>query len=439
MGEETKVSKYAATAVGLGAIIGAGIFVLSGTAIALAGPEALIAFILVGIVAMIVAFELGELGSIMPGSKGSSYSFVYKAFGSEIGFVTGILLYFSLSTSISVISLGFGAYMAGLLGLTTQMSHILIAIGLIFVLAIVNLLGIRKAANADMVLVIIKIGVLLAFIGFSMLLLFGGRTSSSNFALNPSTSGIAPIFAASIAIFFAYSGFQAISSFTSRIRGGSKAAARAILYSVVISMVLYVLVTFSLMIMAPASSFKISGDPLSTALQYAHAPQWLNLLVVFGALVATTSASLAMMLGASRLLYQLSADHLLPGYLRRFNRKSDVAVNGVIISAVIGAVMLFSGNIYTIAAISNFGLLFSYLMSGLAVMHFRRKGVMSEVRMPLYPYLTIVATIMLIAFIYGMPQIAITVGISMALGLFVFYYMMREAKDKKVIRIKLFR
>ena len=93
--EKNTISVWVATAVSLGAIIGAGIFVLSGTAIALAGADAIIAFIIVGIVAFMMALQLGELGSLMPKLKGASYSYTYKAFGSELGFITGILIYFS--------------------------------------------------------------------------------------------------------------------------------------------------------------------------------------------------------------------------------------------------------------------------------------------------------------------------------------------------------
>ena len=96
--KENQISVRAATAVGLGAIIGAGIFTLSGTAIALAGSLTLIAFLLVGAVAIIVALEMGELCSIFPKQNGASYSFVYETFGSELGFITGILLYFSFSS-----------------------------------------------------------------------------------------------------------------------------------------------------------------------------------------------------------------------------------------------------------------------------------------------------------------------------------------------------
>jgi len=103
---DNKISTYVATAVGLGAIIGAGIFTLSGTVIALAGYWSLLAFLMVGTVAMAVSLEIGELVSIFPEANGAAYSYVYEAFGSELGFITGVLLYFSFSSSIAVVALG---------------------------------------------------------------------------------------------------------------------------------------------------------------------------------------------------------------------------------------------------------------------------------------------------------------------------------------------
>jgi APA family basic amino acid/polyamine antiporter len=148
-----------ATAVGLGAIIGAGIFTLSGTAIALAGVWSLFSFILVGFVAIVVAFEIGELCSIFPDAKGSSYSYVFEAFGSELGFITGVLLFFSFASAIAVVAIGFGAYLTTLLGISPDAYGTLLAIVIIAVLSAVNLQGIKKAARADLGLVVIKVGI----------------------------------------------------------------------------------------------------------------------------------------------------------------------------------------------------------------------------------------------------------------------------------------
>ncbi len=437
--EKSKIGLSAATAVGLGAIIGAGIFTLSGSAIALAGSNALLAFILVGVVAIIIAMELGELGSIMPDVKGASYSYVYNAFGSELGFITGIFRFSSYSIGISAIAIGFGAYFTSLFGLASSMS-VYFSILLIAVLAAINLRGIKKAANADLGLVMLKIGVLIVFIAFAMLIAF---RSPSSFAVNFFTAhgqkGIGAIFDASVAIFFAYSGFQTVSTFTSRVRNGAKGAANAILLSVIISMVIYVLVIIALIALMPASKYTINADPLSVALSYSHAPAYMPIIVDIGALVATASAALSMILGASRTVYQISADGLLPRILRKYDKDRDVAMNGVILSSIIAVLMLFAGNIYVIAAISNFGVLFSYFLIGFAVMHFRRHGRKAAFKTPLYPYLTIAGTVGVLAFMIGMPREALVFGVVLALLSLVAYYALREIEDKKVVKVRLFK
>lgn len=437
--KDGKISMSLATGAGLAAIIGAGIFVLSGTTIALAGANALLAFVIVGIVAIIIALEIGELGSILPNTKGASYSYTYKAFGSELGFITGIVQYFSYSSGIAVIALGFGSYLASLLGITAAMYILGFSIALIIGLAIINLIGIKSAVESDFILVVIKMAVLLAFIGFALSFAFGGHFNPLNFQTTAQQGGIQSLFAASIAIFFAYAGFQTVSTFTARVRGGPRKAAMAILLSVIISIVLYVLVVLALILLLPTSQYSISPDPLASALVNANAPQWLMVIVGIGAIIATASATIARILSASRVLYQMAADRLLPKVLRDYNKKRDVAPNAVILSSAIGIVMLFSGNIYQIAAISNFGLLFAYMMAGLALIHYRKNGVVGEFRMPGYPYLPIIAIISLLLFMIGMPTISLLIGVVMVFSLIIIYYVLREVESKKIVRVKLFR
>ena len=433
-----RVGLAAATAVGLGAIIGAGIFTLSGTAIALAGDWALFSFILVGLVAIVVALEIGELGTLFPKANGASYSYAYEAFGSELGFITGILLYFSEAASISVIALGFGSYFVSLFGVPAPGDESLVAIALIAVLAAVNLGGVRKAARADLGLVAIKLAILLVIVGFAILFSVRNGSATNFTALTAPASGISGIFGASVAVFFAYSGFQSISSFASTVKGGARAAAKAILLSVSISMVLYVLIAFSLLALLPASRFVINADPLSFALSASHAPGYLSVVVDIGALVATASASLAVLLGASRILYQVGADGLLPGLVRRYDVEKDVARNGVLISALIGIAMLYAGNVFVIAAISNFGLLFSYLIATLALVHFRRLGRRGTFSVLGYPYLPLIAFIAILSFMIGMPREALVVGTILVLSLIIVYYSLREYKEKEPVKIRFF-
>ncbi len=434
-----QISVKVATAVGLGAIIGAGIFVLSGTTIALAGVYSILAFVLVGIIAALVAVELGSLGEIMPHAKGAAYSFTYNAFGSELGFVTGILMYFSFATAISAVALGFGSYLSSMLGYTQHIYAVVFALLQILALAIVNIIGIKKAAKADFGLVLVKLGVLAVFILFALLfLIMHPHVMQTNFITAASKGSLGAIFAASVAVFFAYTGFQAISTLTDRIKGAARGASKALIYSVFISIAVYLLVDISLMLLAPANSYTVSADPLSFALKSASAPAWLFVVVDIGALIATTSAALAMILASSRTVYQISKDKLLPAVLRKYNAKRDVATNGVIVSAVIAAVMLFSGNIYIIAAISNFGLLFAYMMSSIAVIHFKRRPDV-PLKIPFYPYLPIAAILTLALLLIGMPKEALIIGSGLIMLLIAVYYFFREIDRKKPVKVRLFK
>jgi APA family basic amino acid/polyamine antiporter len=433
-----KIGAVAATAVGLGAIIGAGIFTLSGTAIALAGAWSLFSFVLVGFVAVVVALEIGELCSIFPDANGASYSYVFEAFGSELGFITGVLLYFSYASAISVVALGFGAYLSTLLGISPDAYGTFLAIVIIAVLSAVNLQGIKKAARADFGLVLIKVGILIAFIAFAATYSLQNHTFSNISSAAPPASGYSVIFSASVVIFFAYSGFQTIATFASDMKGGARSAALAILAAVAISMVLYVLVDVALMLLVPVNAFVINADPLSFALIAAHAPAYLSIAVAVGGVIATASATLALILSSSRILQQISTDGLLPKILRRYNADRGVARNGILVSAAIAVVMLFSGNIYIMAAISNFGLLFSYLMTGFALIHFRRHEREGSFRVALYPYLPILAIFVLFSFILGLPNESLVVGTIMTIGLLTTYYFLREVEQKVPVKIRLF-
>lgn len=440
--DKNKISVPMAMAIGLGAIIGAGIFVLSGTAIALAGADALLAFIVVGVVAVILSLELGELGSLMPHVKGASYSYTYKAFGSEFGFITGILRYMALAVSTSAISLGFGSYLSNIVfGGAVGAYPILFAIALIIALSLVNMLGVKKAAQTDFGLVTIKISILLIFFAFAVFFVLSRPGGVPVLSFSLLGGSFRSIFAASVVVFFAYSGFQSISAITDRIKGGAAGYVKAITSAVAISILVYVLVVIAMLLLVPSNSYHnlLTADPISYALGASHAPAWLVLLTDLGVLVATASAAVAMMLSSSMSLYQMSADHLLPSFFKKYDRKRDAAENGIIVSAIIGIVMLFSGNIYIIASIANFGLMFDYLLVGLDVIHFRRQGTKSPFMMPLYPYLPVVGIMLLLVFFTGLNQKVLLFGVIFSILLFVAYYLLRELRKKKVIRIKLFK
>lgn len=439
-----------AVAVGLGGIIGAGIFVLSGTMIDLAGTGALLAFLLTGAVAVILALEMSELTSAMPKTSGASYSFVYNAFGSELGFITGISLYLSFVASVSAISLGFGSYLGSMLGIQGVTYSRIFAILLILGLMSVSFRGLSDAAKTDLGIVIFKVGVLVVFIIFALAF---GRSLHTNLLVSP-FHNVPGIFSASVIAMFAYAGFQSIATMSPNIKGGGRTAGRAILVAVVISLVLYVLVTLSMLALVPASRYGFVADPLSFALKSAGAPSWLFYLVNFAALAATTSATLAMIIAGSQLSHQLSEDGLFPSIFRKVSRKGGAPVTAVLLTVFLGVVIMFAGNIYIIAAISNFGILFSYMLTGFALIKIRRMrmnpvkhrdfleqaGITDEKSflMPLYPILPVIGISLLIVFFFGFPSIALSIGIGLVLVSLILYYTLREDKDEPVVKVRFF-
>ncbi len=451
MGTMKQISFSSAVAVGLGGIIGAGIFVLSGTMINLAGTGALFAFLLTGFVAVIISLEMGEMTSSMPKTTGASYSFVYNAFGSELGFVTGVSLYLSFIASISAISLGFGSYLTSMAGISNAIYPRLFAIALVVALMGVNLRGLSEAARTDFFIVIFKVGVLVVFIIFALIY---GNFLRLNLS-QPVSNGVPGIFSASVIAMFAYAGFQSIATMAPNIEGGGRTAAKAIMAAVVISLVLYILVTLSMLALVPASRFGYVADPLSFALQSASAPSWLFYLVDSAALAATTSATLAMIIAGSQLCHQLSKDGLLPSFFQKSSDNERSPVSAVLLTAVLGIVVMFAGNIYIIAAISNFGILLSYLLTGFALIKIRRMRKNPEkhleffkqgeisidniFKMPLYPVLPVIGIVMLVMFFFGFPAIALSAGVGLVLISIIAYYALREDRDEPIVKVRFFR
>jgi APA family basic amino acid/polyamine antiporter len=196
-------------------------------------------------------------------------------------------------------------------------------------------------------------------------------------------------------------------------------------------MVFYVLVVLSMIILVPASEFKIVADPLEFALSYAKAPSWVIYVIDAGGLIATTSATLAMILASGRTLYQMSLDLGLPSFLKKYDEERDVPTNTVILSSAIAVVTLFSGNIFVIASISNFGLLFSFVVSALALVHYRRKGVVGSYKTPFYPYSVALTVVLLLSLLLGFPREALEINMGIMIMIIFASYVAKDIREER--------
>ncbi len=199
-------------------------------------------------------------------------------------------------------------------------------------------------------------------------------------------------------------------------------------------MIFYVMVALSMIFLVPVKEFNVNADPLSFALAYSHAPAWIHIAVDVGGMIATTSATLAMILASGRTLYQISVDMKLPKFLSKYNEKKDVAPVATLISSTIAFITFFAGNVYVIASISNFGLMFSFIMSNLALLHFRRKGMSGSYRMPMFPFTIAASTLMLISLILGFPREALTINIIIIILVLLVSYILKDMREKEIVR-----
>ncbi len=324
------------TMLGVGSTIGAGIYVMTGSAAAhYAGPAVLLSFLLAGLACAFTALSYGELASIMPVS-GSAYTYAYVAVGEVFAWITGWLLLLEYGISTAAVAAGFSGYATSLLddfGLhvpawlhtpmiqtvqTASATSLLWGGGFDLVAAFASLLvtailvvGVTESATVNTVIVVIKVSVLVVFVALGI-----GAVNPSNWQpFIPANTGgfhfgVAGIFRAASVIFFAYVGFEAVSCAAAEARNPRRDVPIGIIGSLAICTVTYILVAAVLTGIVPYRELGVP-DPLAIAVDAMHQP-WLALLIKIGAVTGLCSVMLVLQYGQSRIFYTMSRDGLLP-------------------------------------------------------------------------------------------------------------------------------
>jgi len=412
MKSKKKLTFAQALFIGLGNIIGAGIFVMAGTTITAAGPAALLAFLFTAFYAMTVGLNSAELSSIFTDVEGGVYSFTLKTLGEMSGFLVGWFRVIAYAISGAATALGFSGYLI-LLGLPSELYYPLAAV-LIVVLLILDYFGIRTVAEVETVLVSINVFSLLLF-SITVPLQVGIKAENFTPFL---PHGIQGIFVASNIAFFAYSGFNTIATLTPSTENGEKVIPRAIVSSLIITAVIYMLVIFSMVDALPWYYYGQTSAPLSLVLSEIHAPSWLFFIISASAILATVSVTLSIIVASERTLEQLSIDFSLP-----------VKNKLLVVGAIMLASLLF-GNVEAIALASNFGIVFSYMLTGLEVIIARRRGLRGSFRSPAFPVIQVLSTVLSAIFLVSLGLQSLEIGVVTLLVGILIYEGMREVKRK---------
>lgn len=399
------------TAIGVGGIIGAGIFTLAGTvAHSVAGPAVLLSFLIAGVASAAAAFSYAEFAGLIP-KAGSAYTYGYAVLGELPGWLIGWDLLLEYTAIVAVVAIGISGYFNFLLGETgaslptwmlgapgTGAGHRfdLIAALLCLFTAYLLTLGIKNAARFETVVVGLKVLVVLLVIVVGFF-----HINSDNYTpFFP--FGVGGAFTGAATVFFAVFGYDAMSTAAEESKDAQRHMPRAIIYSLAIAMVLYVLACLVLTGMQNYTEIDpVSG--FSTAFKSAGLPALADIIAV-GAIIGILTVMFTFMLGVTRVWFSMSRDGLLPRWFAKTHPTRHVPTRVTWIVGAASAVIAGFVPIGEAAELTNIGILlaFAVVCTSVIVLRYRRPELPRTFRtpfMPVLPAVGVIASIWLITYL----------------------------------------
>jgi APA family basic amino acid/polyamine antiporter len=371
---------------GIGAIIGTGIFVLTGLAAATqAGPAVIVSFLIAGAAAAFAAFAYAELSGMLGGS-GSAYGYARAAFGEFVGWLIGWVLVLEYAVSVAAVSTGWSGYFNhGLtaigLGLPDYLTKApalggvinLPAASIILLLMMMLIIGAKEGARLNTAMVFVKLLTIVVFLVVGV-----GYVNPDNwvpfmpFGWFDHTADGHPIgiLAAASLVFFAYVGFDAVSTATEEAKDPQRDVPRGLLWALAACSVIYVAVAAVLTGMVSYTELNVPS-PVAHALQLVGV-NWASALVATGAIAGLTTVMLVLYYGLTRILFAMSQDGMLPAPLSRVSDKHHTPVNSIVITGVIMSLMAGFLPLGALAELVNVGTLSAFVLVSLAVIVLRR-------------------------------------------------------------------
>ena len=421
---------------GIGVIIGAGIFVLTGVAAATeAGPAIALSFVFAAVVCAFAALCYAEFASMVP-VAGSAYTYSYVTLGQFIAFIIGWDLFLEFTVGAAAVAIGwsgqlnatldqiFGVTLPEAITAPPAEGGVVNLLGMLLVLALTYLLvrGIRISAKANIVMVIVTIAVLLLIIAV-------GATEVSTSNWDPFFPfGLGGIIGGAALVFFAFIGFDIVATTAEEARNPQRDMPRGILGSLAITTLLYIAVALVMTGMLVYTKLNTAA-PVADAFEAADRP-WASGFIFAGALVALTNTVLILMLGQSRVTFAMARDRLLPGALARTHPRYGTPSRITILIGVLVAILAGVTPIATAAELVNIGTLFAFMLVSAGVLLLRRSEPerprpFRTPGVPLVPILAIILSAVLIVTLEPLTWLRFLVW--MIIGLVVYFFYSRKA------------
>jgi APA family basic amino acid/polyamine antiporter len=426
---------------GIGAIIGAGIFTLTGVAAAQhAGPGVVYSFILAAVGCAFAGFCYSEFSTMIP-IAGSAYTYAYATMGELLAWIIGWALVLEYAIGAATVSVSWSAYFASIMkDAGIEIPHALLAspwdavpgtmnlmaVIIIGVITSILIIGIQESARFNSVVVTIKVSVVLVFIALGYFYI-----DSANYTpfVPPATSekfgdfGWTGVLRAAGMIFFAYIGFDAVSTAAQEAKNPKRDMPIGIVGSLIVCTILYIAYA---MVLTGVVNYKDlnTAAPLAVAVDRMTGYPWMGKLMKLGALAGLTSVMLVMLLGQSRVFFSMSRDGLLPGLFSRLHPKLKTPYLSNLLLLVF--VSLFSAftPISKLGELTSIGTLFAFVLVCIAVVIMRKTqpDLPRPFRTPWVPLVPILGVAFNLLLMFSLDKLTWAAFLSwMVLGLLVYF------------------
>jgi APA family basic amino acid/polyamine antiporter len=380
------------TALGIASVVGAGIFVSVGTGAAeYAGPGVTISFVIAGLAAGVTALCFAELASMIP-AAGSTYSYAYAAFGVFVAWFIGWDLLLEYLFAASTVAVGWAGYAVDMLGsvgieVPSDLANPPISDGgsttgiinlpaILVVAATTTLLaiGMRQSARTNNAMVFLKMSILILFVIVGVFFV----TTDNWSPFVPSNEGgfgdygVSGVIRAAGLVFFAYVGFDAVSTAAAEARNPQRTVPIGLIATVLISTALYIGIGLVMTGMAPYVDLN-TADPISSAIRIAGAGKWLEEAVDIAAVVGLFSTVLVTFYGQTRIFMRMSSDGMLPGAMGRVSPRFRTPVFATVLCGIVGGIVAGFVPIQTLTNLVSIGTLTAFLIVCCGVLYLRRK------------------------------------------------------------------
>ncbi len=440
------LTSFDLTLLGIGCIIGTGIFVLTGIAAAnQAGPAVILSFLASGFACAFAALSYAELSSSV-GGCGSAYGYTYVAFGEFIAWIVGWILLMEYGMSIAAVANGWSGYFNNALiaigiGLPVALTQPPSLGGIInlpaslIILMIMGLLiiGIKESAKFNKVMVAVKVSAILIFI---VLALFNVNPANWSpfmpygwFETLPSGKTVGVLAGASI-VFFAYVGFDAVSTAAEEAINPQRDLPKGIINSLLFCTIIYIIVAALLTGVVPYQELNVSS-PVAFALAKIGFP-WASALVSTGVIAGLATVMLVLYYALTRIIFAMSRDGLLPKSLSSVNQKTQTPIKTILICGIFISIVAGFTSLGTLAEIVNIGTLSAFVIVCLGVIFLRNntssdKNTFRNKWHPVVPVLGIISCSLLMLFLPIQTWLRFLIWVLIGIGMY-FVYSYRNSK-----------